>query len=73
MKKFEVEENFHNPTRFRRSFTYKSLFEHNEIVFAFEWDSVGLEDLFEGYHCKGNNEKEAKVGTLKVFACAPED
>lgn len=72
MKKLKIEKNFHNPELFIRSFTYRSLFNHKEVVSAFNWASVDLNDFFEDYCMNQTNEKEAKKGTLKVFACATE-
>lgn len=72
MKKLEIEKNFHDPRLVCRGITYKSLFDHNEVVEAFIWDSVGLNYFFEDYYMNNTNEKEAKKGTLKVLACAPE-
>lgn len=73
MKKLEIEKNFHVPLGFIRSCTYKSLFNYREVADAFTWNSVGLDDHFLLYYHGVCNKKEAKVGILKVFACAPED
>lgn len=72
MKKLKIEKNFHNPRLFDHGTTYKSLFDHEEIIEAFNWESVNSKNLFGNYYIDGINEKEAKTGILKVFACAPE-